>query len=89
MTEKLPLGSFGPSLHPSQRDFFFLSSGVDPAKFDSKTLVCLPNISERGLWEVILDGISVDSGDLNLTGRTIIVETRGLSARLFLPKSIK
>jgi hypothetical protein len=73
----------------SQFDFFFLlSSGADPTKFDSSTLVNLPNI-DKGFWECKMDAVSVNGRDLKLADRTNILDTGGLSAFLFLPKSIK
>lgn len=78
-------------LHYTHRNmiYFFLSSGVDPAKFDINTLIYLPNVSKDGFWESNLDAVSVDGRDLNQDGRTVIFDTGGLSASSFLPKSIK
>jgi hypothetical protein len=89
MTERLPLGS-SCSFITLYRNliFFLLSSGADPTKFDSSTLVNLPNI-DKGFWECKMDAVSVNGRDLKLADRTNILDTGGLSAFLFLPKSIK
>lgn len=48
---------------------------LDPTKFDSSTLVTLPNVNTQGFWEVNMDGVSVDGQDVGLKGRTCILDT--------------
>ncbi|EJD49755.1 acid protease [Auricularia subglabra TFB-10046 SS5] len=49
--------------------------GLDDTKFDPQTLVAGDNINQDGFWELPVDGISVDGGDLGLNGRTAILDT--------------
>lgn len=49
--------------------------GLDPTKFDAKTLVTLPNASKVGFWEGAMDAVTVDGKDLALAGRTAILDT--------------
>jgi len=48
---------------------------LDTTKFDSATLVTLPNVNQDGFWEGALDAVSVDGTDLGLQGRTAILDT--------------
>lgn len=49
--------------------------GLDDTKFDSKTLVTVPNVNQQGFWEAALDAATVDGKDTGLTGRTAILDT--------------
>lgn len=49
--------------------------GLDTSKFDQTTLVTLNNVNKEGFWEVALDAVSVDGNNLNLNGRTTILDT--------------
>ncbi|KXN91695.1 putative aspartic-type endopeptidase CTSD [Leucoagaricus sp. SymC.cos] len=49
--------------------------GTDSAKFDSATVVDLPNVSQQGFWESAMDAVSVDGKSLGLNGRTAILDT--------------
>ncbi|KIJ52604.1 hypothetical protein M422DRAFT_26177 [Sphaerobolus stellatus SS14] len=49
--------------------------GLDNTKFDSATLVTVPNVNTQGFWEGNLDAVSVDGTDLGLQGRTAILDT--------------
>jgi hypothetical protein len=48
---------------------------LDDSKFDSTTLVTLPNVNSQGFWEASLDSVSVNGADLGLNGRTTILDT--------------
>lgn len=48
---------------------------LDSSKFDSSTLVTVPNVNTQGFWEASLDSISVNGADLGLNGRTTILDT--------------
>jgi hypothetical protein len=48
---------------------------LDYTKFDSTTLIQIPNVNTNGLWEGPLDSISIDDQDLGLQGRTAILDT--------------
>jgi hypothetical protein len=50
-------------------------SGLDDTKFDAQTLVTLDNVSKVGFWEAAVDATTVDGTDLNLAGRTAILDT--------------
>jgi hypothetical protein len=49
--------------------------GLDTSKFDQNTLVTLENLSNEGFWEAGLDAVSVDGTNLNLNGRSAILDT--------------
>jgi hypothetical protein len=48
---------------------------LDTTKFDSATLVEIPNVNTQGFWEGALDSVSVNNQDLGLQGRTAILDT--------------
>ncbi|EKM78686.1 hypothetical protein AGABI1DRAFT_114293 [Agaricus bisporus var. burnettii JB137-S8] len=48
---------------------------VDPTKFDAASVVKLPNVNQQGFWEVKMDAVSVNGQDLNLAGRSAILDT--------------
>jgi hypothetical protein len=50
-------------------------SATDPNKFDSSTVVNLPNVNQQGFWECLMDGVSVNSLDLKFQGRTAFFDT--------------
>ncbi|KAF8311983.1 acid protease [Clavulina sp. PMI_390] len=49
--------------------------GLDTTKFDSTTLVSVPNVNTQGFWEAALDAVTVNGQDLGLSGRTAIMDT--------------
>lgn len=51
------------------------SSGLDPTKFDSSTLVTIPNVNTQGFWEGNLDAVTVNGASVGLDGRTAILDT--------------
>ncbi|SPO25886.1 related to extracellular aspartic proteinase [Ustilago trichophora] len=48
--------------------------GVDPAKY-SGNITEIDNVSTKGFWEAAIDQISVGGANLNLKGRTAILDT--------------
>jgi len=48
---------------------------LDNTKFDSQTLVTVPNVNPDGFWEADLDAVTVNGNDTGLTGRTAILDT--------------
>ncbi|KAJ3512882.1 hypothetical protein NLJ89_g3266 [Agrocybe chaxingu] len=48
---------------------------LDPAKFDPKVQVTVPNVNPDGFWEVNLDAVTINGQDTGLTGRTAILDT--------------
>lgn len=48
---------------------------LDTSKFDSSTLVSVPNVNTEGFWEAALDSATVNGVDTGLTGRTTILDT--------------
>ncbi|KAG6910084.1 hypothetical protein DXG01_013136 [Tephrocybe rancida] len=48
---------------------------LNPARYDPKTLVSVPNINPLGFWEAKIDKVVVGSKTLNLKGRTAILDT--------------
>lgn len=54
--------------------------GVDGSKFDSSTYVTVKNVNTNGFWEVNVDGIQADGKDLNLNGRTAVLDTGTVSS---------
>ncbi|KZT29908.1 acid protease [Neolentinus lepideus HHB14362 ss-1] len=49
--------------------------GMDPAKFNASTKVTIKNVSPKGYWEANVDTFKVDGKDINLSGRTAILDT--------------
>jgi Eukaryotic aspartyl protease len=49
--------------------------GLDQSKFDPNTLVTLQNVNKAGFWEAAIDAVSVNGTNLNLAGRTAILDT--------------
>ncbi|EPQ54274.1 acid protease [Gloeophyllum trabeum ATCC 11539] len=49
--------------------------GMDPAKFDASSKVTVKNVSPKGYWEANVDSFKVDGKDVNLSGRTAILDT--------------
>jgi hypothetical protein len=62
--------------------------GLDPSKFDPKTLVTVPNVDPRGFWTAALDGVTVGGKSLKLQGRTAILDTGTTLALLPLNDAI-
>ncbi|KAJ1033039.1 hypothetical protein NDA16_000318 [Ustilago loliicola] len=48
--------------------------GVDPAKYTGN-ITEIDNVSSKGFWEASIDAITVDGTDLDLPGRTAILDT--------------
>ncbi|KAJ1025468.1 hypothetical protein NDA13_004278 [Ustilago tritici] len=48
--------------------------GVDPAKYSGK-ITEMDNVSTKGFWEASIDAITVGGTDLDLPGRTAILDT--------------
>lgn len=53
----------------------FHNSGLDPTKFDPKTLITVPNVNTRGFWEANLDAATIDGQSLDFQARTAILDT--------------
>jgi len=49
--------------------------GLDPSKFDPKTLVTVPNVDLKGFWTAAIGDITVGGKSLDLQGRTAILDT--------------
>lgn len=49
--------------------------GLDQSKFDPNTLVTLQNVNKEGFWEAAIDAVSANGTNLNLAGRTAILDT--------------
>ncbi|GJJ05817.1 hypothetical protein Clacol_000004 [Clathrus columnatus] len=49
--------------------------GLDPTKFQSDTLVQLPNVNQQGFWEIQLDAVSVNDQNLGFVNQTAILDT--------------
>jgi hypothetical protein len=49
--------------------------GLDATKFDAKTLVTVPNVSQQGFWEAKMPSITVNGIDIGLKGRSAIIDT--------------
>jgi hypothetical protein len=49
--------------------------GLDSSKFDTNTLITIPNVSKLGFWEGAMDAITVNRQDSGMTGRTAILDT--------------
>ena len=62
----------------------FLSSGLDDTKFDSNTLVTLPNVNPQGFWEASMDTVTVNDLDMGLIDRTAILDTGRYQIRFHL-----
>jgi len=64
-----------PRLADNKNDGTITFGGLDDTKFDAQTLVTLDNVSKVGFWEAAVDATTVDGTDLNLAGRTAILDT--------------
>jgi hypothetical protein len=64
-----------PRLQDQKDDGEATLGGLDPSKFDAKTLITSDNVSKQGFWEVAVDAVSMNGADLGLTGRTAILDT--------------
>jgi len=64
-----------PRLADNLKDGEISFGGLDPAKFDSKTLVTFPNVNQQGFWEGAMDDVSVDGTSTKLQGRTAILDS--------------
>jgi hypothetical protein len=49
--------------------------GLDTSKFDQNTLITIPNINPLGFWEAQMDKVSLNGQDLNVVGRSAILDT--------------
>jgi hypothetical protein len=58
--------------------------GMDPARFDPKTLITVKNKSRLGFWEAPLDAIHVNGEDLGWGNRTLILDTGTVSIFVFM-----
>ena len=57
--------------------------GLNPARYDSKTIVTVPNINQHGFWETPIDAIFVNHKNMGWKNRTAIFDT-GTVSHLFL-----
>jgi hypothetical protein len=67
------------SISESENDGEITFGGMDPAKYDASTLVTVGNADSNGFWAVNIDGVSVDGTNLNMTGRSAILDTGTVS----------
>jgi len=49
--------------------------GLDPNKFDANTQTTFANVNTQGFWEGAMGAITMNGQDLNLNGRTAILDT--------------
>lgn len=64
-----------PRLADNLNDGEITFGATDSSKFNSSTLVTVPNVNTEGFWEASLDSASVNGLDTNLSGRTTILDT--------------
>jgi len=64
-----------PRLADNLNDGEITFGALDPTKFDSATLVTVPNVNTQGFWEAALDAATVNGVNTGLTGRTTILDT--------------
>lgn len=64
-----------PRFEDNLKDGEVTLGGLDATKFDSASLVTLPNVNVQGFWEADMDAVTVDGTDTGLAGRTAIVDT--------------
>lgn len=64
-----------PRLADSKNDGEITFGGLDPSKFQSHTLVQVPNVNQNGFWEVDLDAVLVNGQNLGVQGQTAILDT--------------
>ncbi|KAH9966260.1 aspartic peptidase domain-containing protein [Lactifluus volemus] len=68
--------SYKLSRHADQKnDGEITFGGLDTSKFDQNTLTTIPNINTQGFWEAQMDKVSLNGQDLNVVGRTAILDT--------------
>jgi len=77
-----PIVSFKiPRLADNLNDGEITFGGLDETKFDPKTLVVLPSVSQM-FWEVQLDGSTVNGVKIELIGQTTLLDTGSTSMTL-------
>jgi hypothetical protein len=64
-----------PRLKDNKKDGEITFGGLDPAKFDEKTLVTLPNTDPKGFWQADMAAVTVDGTDTGLKNRTAVLDT--------------
>ncbi|KAI0058780.1 acid protease [Artomyces pyxidatus] len=73
---KAPITSFKISrLADQKNDGEVTFGGLDSSKFDAQTLTNIPNVNQNGFWEGAIDAVTADGQDLQLSGRTAILDT--------------
>jgi hypothetical protein len=56
--------------------FLLQVRGFDDTKFNKDTLVTVENVSEQGFWEADIEKVTADGVDLDLGGRTAILDSK-------------
>lgn len=49
--------------------------GLDPSKFDQKTLATVDNVSQTGFWQANIDAVTMNGQPLALASKTAILDT--------------
>jgi hypothetical protein len=64
-----------PRLADGKNDGEMTLGAMNPAKFDTESVVTVPNVNDRGFWEGAVDGVVVNGTDMGWTNRTAIFDT--------------
>ncbi|KAF9466568.1 aspartic peptidase A1 [Collybia nuda] len=64
-----------PRLADGKNDGEMTLGAMNPAKYNSKTLVTVPNVNPLGFWEAIIDGVKINGKDMGWKNRTAILDT--------------
>ncbi|PPQ83461.1 hypothetical protein CVT25_007052 [Psilocybe cyanescens] len=64
-----------PRLADGYNDGEMTLGGMNPKRYNHKTLVTKKNVNEFGFWGVAVDGIQVGAQDMNWFNRTVVLDT--------------
>jgi hypothetical protein len=62
---------------------------MNPAKFDPKTVVTLPNVDTVGFWEAEIDDVKLNGKGMGWRNRTAILDTGTVNFFLLIDVGIE
>lgn len=75
LVDKAILGYRIPRLADGLKDGEITFGALDTTKFNPQTLVTLDSVSKVGFWEAPMDAVTVNNQNVQLEGRTVIMDT--------------
>lgn len=73
-----------PRLADGYNDGEMTIGGMDPKRYNRKTLVTKKNVNKFGFWGVNVDAVQVGSRNMNWSNRTVVLDTGTVSSINFL-----